>query len=383
MPLLKETMTKEQRLLFTIKFQPTDRVPVIPLMGQWVARYMKLPKGLRFRVPQEVLQSFKDMYTMLGEYDAQYVAGFSWPRSSARISGSMGEMISAGKKGIPDNFSVQYAEKENIYFEDYQKIINLGWNKFCEEYFPKVTGTSLGQLDAAQKSELAVYKEDTKTWNKMGVPVMTGALVISAEMTLSLGRTLPQFTMDLHRHPDVVQAALEVMVPDFIHNAIDDVKASGLPWVNISLERGSGAYYNLKTYERFFFPQLKKMVDAFAREGFITVMHMDTNWIKNLPYLLELPRQKCICELDGTTDIFKAKEILKDHTCLMGDVPAAILSFGHPEEVTAYSEKLIDVIGKNGGFILSTGCECPVDAKFENMKALCDTAKTRSATYSL
>jgi len=382
MAVINETMTKEQRLINTIKFQRTDRVPVIPLMGQWVARYLKLPKGLRFREPAKVLQSFKDMYVMLGEYDAQYVAGFSWPHSSHRISGSTGTMIAAGKQGIPENFSVQYTEKENIFFDDYKKIIDGGWNKFCEEYFPRAMGISLEQLDAAQKRDLAVYREDTKTWNAMGVPVMTGALVISAALTLSLGMTLPLFTLVLHRHPYVVLAALEAMIPDFIQNALDDVKASGLPWVNISLERGSGAYYNLKTYERFFFPQLKKLVDAFARHQISTVLHMDTNWIKNVPYLRELPRQMCICELDGTTDIFKAKEILGDHMCLMGDVPAAMLSFGHSEEVIAYSEKLIDVVGKNGGFILSTGCECPVDAKFENMKALCDTAKKHPAVYS-
>jgi len=95
----------------------------------------------------------------------------------------------------------------------------------------------------------------------------------------------------------------------------------------------------------------------------------------NLPYLKDLPKGKCICELDSTSDIFKAKEILKGHMCIMGDVPATKLALGTPEDVTAYCEKLIDVVGKDGGFILSTGCECPVDAKFENVKAMVDSVK--------
>jgi uroporphyrinogen-III decarboxylase len=102
---------------------------------------------------------------------------------------------------------------------------------------------------------------------------------------------------------------------------------------------------------------------------------MDADWTLNLPYLKELPKGKCICELDGTTNIFKAKEILNGHMCIMGDVPATLLTLGKPDEVTAYCMNLIDVIGKGGGFILSTGCECPVDAKFENVKAMFDTAK--------
>jgi len=61
--------------------------------------------------------------------------------------------------------------------------------------------------------------------------------------------------------------------------------------------------------------------------------------------------------------------------CIMGDVPASLLSIGTTEDVVAYCEKLIDIVGKDGGFILSTGCECPIDAKFDNVKAMIDTPK--------
>jgi uroporphyrinogen-III decarboxylase len=60
----------------------------------------------------------------------------------------------------------------------------------------------------------------------------------------------------------------------------------------------------------------------------------------------------------------------------MGDVPAALSSLGTPEEMEEYCKKLIDEIGKGGGFILSTACVCPVDAKYENIKRMIQTAKT-------
>jgi uroporphyrinogen-III decarboxylase len=75
------------------------------------------------------------------------------------------------------------------------------------------------------------------------------------------------------------------------------------------------------------------------------------------------------------TDIFKAKEILNGHMCIAGDVPAALNSLGTPQEVEDYCKKLIDVVGKDSGFILSTGCTCPVDCKMENFKAMVNTAK--------
>ena len=80
-------------------------------------------------------------------------------------------------------------------------------------------------------------------------------------------------------------------------------------------------------------------------------------------------------ELDSLTDIFEAKRVLKGHMCIAGDVPASLTSLGTPEEVEAYCRKLIDVVGEDGGFILSTGCTCPADCKFENLAAMVNTAK--------
>ncbi len=118
------------------------------------------------------------------------------------------------------------------------------------------------------------------------------------------------------------------------------------------------------------------MIEAFTKEGLITVTHLDTDYTKNLPYFKDLPPRKVVVELDSTSDIFKAKEILRGHCCIAGDVPAALTSLGTPEEVEAYCKKLIDVVGDGGGFILSTGCTCPADCKIENLQAMVDTAKS-------
>jgi len=104
-------------------------------------------------------------------------------------------------------------------------------------------------------------------------------------------------------------------------------------------------------------------------------LHLDTDWGMNLPYFKKLPKGKCVCDLDGTTDIFRAKEILKDHMCISGDVPASLLTVGKPEEVSEYCKRLIDHVGEGGGFMLTTGCECPIDAKPENLRAMVETGK--------
>ena len=60
----------------------------------------------------------------------------------------------------------------------------------------------------------------------------------------------------------------------------------------------------------------------------------------------------------------------------MGDVPPALLTLGTPDEVTDYCRKLIEVVGRDGGFVLGAGCTVPVDAKLENVRAMVKAANT-------
>ncbi len=74
---------------------------------------------------------------------------------------------------------------------------------------------------------------------------------------------------------------------------------------------------------------------------------------------------------DGTTDIFAAAQILAGHHSFRGDVPAMMLAYGTPGEVSEYCERLITEIGmKTPGFMLGTDCEVPLNCKPENYAAL-------------
>ena len=99
------------------------------------------------------------------------------------------------------------------------------------------------------------------------------------------------------------------------------------------------------------------------------------DWEKNLDYLHVLPKRKVVLQFDGRTDIFRAKEIIGDHCCIFGDVPATMLAFGGKDEVSEYCKKLIEVVGKDGGFILAAGCEIAPNARPENVKAMIDAVK--------
>lgn len=209
------------------------------------------------------------------------------------------------------------------------------------------------------------------------MPVYQGGEVYSPLMFFSMFRTLKEFTLDLYRRPDAVAAAMDAVVEDFIEDGIEQMKLTGHSWVMLVIERGGCFYYPLDIFERFEWTYVKKIAETWVKAGITPLLHFDQDWTLNLPYFKELPKG-CICDFDSSTDIFKAKEILGGNQCIMGDVRASLLTHGTPDEVTEYCTELIDVVGKGGGFILSSGCFVPVDAKFENVKAMIDCAKTHA-----
>ncbi|MBM3118795.1 MAG: uroporphyrinogen-III decarboxylase [Chloroflexi bacterium] len=380
--MIQETMTPRERVEAAIKLEPYDRVPVAPLMDvMFPSRHKGMTVAHGLSHWREGFQAIVDIFEKVGGWDAMILPGYSLaltPSVGSGVTVSLG----SGRYRFPGQDSAvavdsqpQYEERELLTVEDYDEIIKLGWSGFAEKNRERFTPFSPEAIISWTERQTAHYIKEKQTWDTKGIPSLCGAIVESPLMFFSTKRSLISFTMDLHRVPDKVQVAMDIVVDEFIAEAIAATRLTAIPGVMLVLERGGGFYYPLKIFERFEFPYMKKMVEAFAAEGLLTVMHFDQDWTVNLPYLKELPKKMCVCELDSTTDIFKAKELLKDHMCIMGDVPASLTSIGTPEEVEAYCKKLIDVVGKDTGFILSSGCTVPADAKFENFKAMIDTAK--------
>ena len=130
---------------------------------------------------------------------------------------------------------------------------------------------------------------------------------------------------------------------------------------------------SLEKFETFYWPTLKRLIQGIADVGLTPCVFFEGNYTSRLEYLLELPEGKVFGHFD-TTDIFRAKEILNGHMCIVGDVPCSLLQTGTVQDVKDYCKKLINVVGKDGGFIMST--RSPVDdVKTENLKAMIDFTK--------
>lgn len=371
-----ESMTNIERMEAAVKLRPLDRIPCAPLLDVFFPSRHKGRTTLDgLKNMRQGFQAIADLYEEIGGWDGMILPGYSLPLAPHVYSGiPIGKTINPGKE-LDEDEVPQFVESVALTRDDYDDIINLGWNGFKlkakDRFNPFPEDRILGWV----KNQMEQYKYELAHWNKQNIRSLCGAITQSPLMFLSTSRSLLEITKDIYRIPDKVEAVMEAMVDDLIADAIEAARLSGEPGVMLVMERGGCFYYPMKIYERFEYPHMKKMVEAFADAGLITVMHLDQDYTQNVPYFLDLPKGMVVAEFDSMTDIFKAKEILKGHMCIAGDVPAALTSLATPQEVEEYCKKLIDNVGEGGGFILSSGCTVPAECKYENFKAMVETAK--------
>ncbi|HUV45075.1 MAG TPA: uroporphyrinogen decarboxylase family protein [Dehalococcoidales bacterium] len=375
--MVKETMTPRERIWAAVKLEPYDRVPVAPLLDvMFPARHKGLTLAEAFADYRgKGWSAMVDLFDDVGGWDGFILPGYSQsPNPGHPAAGRTGRMIYPGK-GLPADSPPQYIETESMTIEDYDRIIKIGYRKWADEVREKTSPFPLEKSIAWAERQIAQYRKEIATWEERGLPTLVGASVNSPLMALSTSRSMTAFALDIHRIPDKVEAVMDAMVDDLIESTIEVARLTGVPGAFLVLERGGCFYFPLKVFERFEYPYVKKMVEAFVAEGMIVDLHFDQDWTLNLPYLLDLPAKMCICELDSKTDIFKAKEILKDHMCIAGDVPAGLQALGTPGEMEDYCKQLIDVVGKDTGFILSSGCTVAADCKYDNFKVMVATGR--------
>jgi len=182
--------------------------------------------------------------------------------------------------------------------------------------------------------------------------------------------------LDMFRYPDKLEQACNLILSRSISTAFMALKSRrGNPKrVFSALHRGSDGFMTLKHFERFYWATFKKLALAITDAGMVHAPFYEGSWEQRLEFLLELPKGKTVARF-ALTDMVRAKDVLKGHTCIMGGVPHGLLQVGSPSEVEEVVENLIKTCGKDGGLIVSTSTGITHEAKPENVKAMIDAVK--------
>ena len=158
--------------------------------------------------------------------------------------------------------------------------------------------------------------------------------------------------LDMYRQPDRLIEAMDRIFPILTGAAVAGAKRVGNPRVFIPLHRGSDGFLSRKQFETFYWPWMKKLFLTLIGEGLTPCPFVEGDYASRLEYFGDLPKGKIMASMDAT-DIFRAKEVLGDRICIAGNMPVSLLQMGTPDQIKEYAKKLIDVVGKGGGFVMS------------------------------
>jgi uroporphyrinogen-III decarboxylase len=353
------------RIRKTIDLQPVDRIPFVFMGTAFAPRFMGVSMADFCADPDvRVDVTMAAMDRLGGEFDG--INSLPAGRIAVALSAAWLSRVAVPGRDLPDDSLWQVKEAEVMTVDDYDTIIERGWLAFLMEYMPRVIDPAEFQANAAWMADN--LSSVVRRFRERGyVPMSGGGTTIPFEC-LCGGRSMEEFFLDLHRIPDKVKAALDAMQPGLIQVGVEGARRSGVPAVWVGGWRAASAMLSPRMWNEFVFPYYLEMVTRLAENDIVSVLHFDHDWTRDLPRLRELPARRCILNLDGWTDIRRAKEILGDHMAIMGDVPAPLLSTGTPDDVYAYVRDLARDVGPTG-LILCPGCDAPIDAKPENMQA--------------
>jgi hypothetical protein len=378
----KDTMTSEERLRAAINLQVPDRVPVSPLIYYFAAHYTGIDNA-DLPYPWTWNKSIRKVFDDLGPWDAYYPLNF-YALEIATFIFPMKVLVPG--IDLPRNSLPQILEEEIMPFEEYEWIIRIceqmplmGQMRTFTRWMPRLWDhvgegwKAYANLIPRIMFQLAKWKSEFKKWKKKGVTILYGSGLEAPFDTFSMARGILNFSRDLRKNPEIIAEASDALTQSYLFSLKQMSRYMGEKRVNLAVHRSSNDFISPDTFKNYSLPSLKTLVEGLKEEGIMSILHCDGNWDLNWEALRELPAGCCVAQCDGASDIFKAKEIIGDRICIYGDVPADLLALGSPSEVDEYCHRLIEEVGKGGGFILGSGCELAPNAKPENVKVMMES----------
>jgi uroporphyrinogen-III decarboxylase len=404
-------LEREKRIFDAMQLKVPDRVPVIffdvPLLA---CKYVGLPYSAAYYDAPAWRAAFKKLFADL-EPDGWAVAG---RESGAALEATGTNFVRWPGGNLPPDVGNQVVEQEFMKEDEYDHFLADPSDFIIRVWLPRVYDSlkplaklpplmSLGNNMAAvsrlftseefaqlAKTMKRAGEEATKWDHEMGrMDMEMASLGFPCTWPPTFGGVQPPFSdfsnnfrtyrgvvLDMFRQPEKLKAALNRILEYRIATARPTVKKEGQLAIGASGEphRVSDEFMSQKQFEEFVWPYWKRAIEATLNLGYDTIwMFCEGRRNKQLEYFTGFPKGSLVI-LFEQTDIFRAKEILGDRVCLMGNVPLSLLQLGSPQDVEEYCKKLIEVCGKGGGFILANGGGI-FDAKPENMRAMVDSVK--------
>lgn len=397
---------REKRVLDAIALKKPDRVPIMPQFSFFSAKYSGF-------TPEEVMYDPEKLWKAQWRTLTEFEPDMDNSPFGLRFLGPLLETLDFRQlkwpgHGLSSNVSYQFVEGEYMKAEEYDVFLGDLTDFMIRTYWPRIFGSlkafeklpplrdiitySIGTafgfgifgspemvaaLDALKKAgekslQISQYSRlFAEKAREAGFPMQYGGYSQAPFDTLGdYFRGTKGAMLDMYRRPDKIIKACEKLLPIMFEVAVNASKVSGNPRIFMPIHKGIDGFMSEEQFKKFFWPTLQSLIVALIHEGLTPCVLWEGNCTTRLDIIKDIPEGKAIYAFEAT-DIFKAKEVLGHKVCIRGNVPLSLLVTGTTEDVQVYCKRLIDVVGKDGGYIMDAAAGFD-DAKPENVKAMFD-----------
>ncbi len=183
-------------------------------------------------------------------------------------------------------------------------------------------------------------------------------------------------TLDMHSQPDKVLKACEALMPHLCHVGLTTADPGRLVPIGFWMHRGCVPFINPKQFASHYWPTLKPIIEEFWKQGHQTLFYAEGKWRHHLEAFRELPARSIVFHCDQD-DIFEVHRKLHDKFAISGGIPNVLLSFGKPDEVRAFCQRVLAEVAQNGGYIMDAGAIMQDDTSIENLRVMTDAVRER------
>jgi len=393
-----------KRVLDAAALKVPDRVPVF-------GPYQKYPYGFAgvtfkdamndYALAREACHKFLDFF----QPDLDFGPIFAYPAEAMKLFGW--KAFKWPGHGLGDDVMYQYVDGEYMSDEEYDEFIfdpsDFMLRKWAPRQFTSMAGFSqfvpwrrfmwagwmnLGfwTSDEFQQTlrEITAGAEELNKWwgsqaqywgeiEEKGYPLaFAGWDWAPFDILGDTLRGTRHILADMRRRPEKLHAALEVATKIFVEYG-SGAAGAPLPFTWVWIHKSTRDFMSDSQFDEFYWHYLRKGLMALIDKGVTPVIYWEADWESRMEHIRDVPAGKMIYHLSNT-NYEKAKDVLGDRVCLMGNVPNIMLLSGTPDDVRAYCKKMIDTFGKDGGLIMDAALMLD-EAKPENLKAMIDFTK--------
>jgi len=361
-------MTSKERFWTAVDLKEPDRVPVSPYIVYFAANLAGMrPAEFGWSAEKSHEALFRTYEYFNKEIDALNIQSMRFAFTD--VFPSAYSVLYFEWEFPPKNLP-QFVEKGNKYGSElYDRILEEGFT-----YLIPPSRIDTDRIEETYAEETLRYQEWMSKWEKEDVVNIAGPTTTIPVDLLLYARGFEGFH-DLIVYPEKIKEINNFMTPGMI--AVNKLYAAMTDGSiqKVSVQNFAADLVSIKMFKDLCWPWMKKIIQDLLEENCTVILHLDGNWTPFLHFFRDLPTNRIIMELENT-DMKKAKKIVGNKICLKGNVSCTDLAFGTVSQVEDRCKRLIDDCGVGGGFILSSGCEAPVNSKPENIAAMIDTAIT-------